>query len=217
MGKMERIEAQDAPFDYVVGIDEAGRGPLAGPLAVGAVRVNFSQYLQSSGLLAEVPAGRDSKKMTEREREFWYQELEIASQQGLVRSAVAYSTNGYIDKFGLAQAARRAVADVLKKLDANPERTLVLLDAGLGAPPKYKYQESIVRGDESEVVIALASVWAKVSRDHKMLKEAARFPEYGFDRHKGYGTAKHKAMISSYGPTEIHRLSFLGLTNIKKG
>lgn len=188
-------------FHFLVGVDEAGRGPLAGPVAVGAfcVRADNADFKEfSSGV-------KDSKQLSEKKREEWFLRM-----RGKFSFAVSFASARMIDKQGLSFAIRHALTSSLKKLSCPPEQTLVLLDGGLRAPAGYLFQETIIRGDETEPVISFASIAAKVSRDRIMNRMAQRYPAYGFDRHKGYGTAAHYEAISRYGILKnIHRQSFL--------
>ena len=103
-----------------------------------------------------------------------------------------------------------AINRALKRLKLNPKKTLVLLDGLLKAPPEYIHQKTIIKGDQKEMVIGAASIIAKVRRDKMMVKYAKQFPEYGLEQHKGYGTLKHRQNIIKYGPSVLHRRSFLG-------
>jgi ribonuclease HII len=191
---------------YIIGIDEAGRGPLAGPVAVGAfcVRTDFSREFK------KFAAGvKDSKKLSEKKREEWFVKIESEQKRGNFSFAVTFSGNVMIDKRGLTFSIRHALAQSLKKLDLPPEQTLVLLDGGLRAPKEYIFQETIIKGDEKEPVISFASIAAKVLRDRKMVALAKFHPQYGFEKHKGYGTKDHYRAIVKHGVLGIHRKSFL--------
>lgn len=187
----------------IVGIDEAGRGPLAGPVAVGVVAL-LPEFDLS--LLAGI---RDSKKLSERMRNVWFEKLEVWQAAGLLRAAVVYEEAGAIDELGIATVIRRAVAAGLSRVATDPHSADVRLDGSLCAPKEYVHQRTIIRGDESEPVISLASVAAKVSRDRRMRAYAETLPEYGFEIHKGYGTKKHYEALALLGPSVIHRRTFL--------
>ncbi len=187
---------------YVIGIDEAGRGPLAGPVAVGAVAVpqDFDW--------ASINGVRDSKKLSEKKRERIFERArELISTSGL-RYAVSTSSAAYIDAYGIVSAIKRALAEALSQLGADPHSSRVLLDGGLKAPAVYIHQKTIIRGDDSEAVISLASIMAKVTRDRLMRRLAAKYPLYDFDVHKGYGTRLHLQAIARCGLSDIHRVSF---------
>ena len=189
---------------YVIGIDEVGRGPLAGPICVGAVLVPQKlSWKDFRGL-------KDSKKLSAKQREEWA--ARVACDPRL-KSATAMVSAAVIDEKGIVYAAKTAVARALNILNEFVRReslgdAAILLDAGLRAPAKFTNQISLVRGDETEVPIALASIMAKVARDRLMVRLAKRYPKYGFESHKGYGTAFHRRVIRKSGLCEIHRRSF---------
>ena len=190
---------------YLVGIDEAGRGPLAGPVAVGA----FFVRTDSRGFKKFSAGVKDSKKLSAKKREEWFAKMQNEKKSGNFSFAVSFGSAEMIDTRGINFAIRHALAQSLKKLGIPPEQTLVLLDGGLRAPEEYLFQKTIIKGDEKEPVISLASIAAKVSRDKKMTVFAMRYPEYGFEKHKGYGTAAHYEAIARHGVLDIHRKSFL--------
>lgn len=187
---------------HIVGIDEAGRGPLAGPVAVGAVRISpeFSKKF-FKGI-------KDSKQLTEDERELWFSLAMEAKKMGELDFRVALVSEKIIDKHGIAYAIRLGIKRVLKRLDIQGGETQVFLDGALKAPQEFTHQLTVIRGDEKIPVISLASICAKVVRDRKMVKLAKKYPQYEFDLHKGYGTRIHREAILKYGLTELHRLSF---------
>ena len=195
-------------FSHLAGVDEAGRGPLAGPVAVGVVCFWADKKAELEMALADFPVGRDSKKMTVKMREKWYEKMRALKKAGLLDFAVAFSSHQYIDDFGIAKAVRRAMGEAIEKINLTTE-ALVLLDGSLSAPVEFKHQQAIIKGDEKEIVIGLASIAAKVYRDFYMTKIASDFPNYDFAKHKGYGTASHCQAIKKHGPSTIHRLSFL--------
>lgn len=187
---------------FLIGIDEAGRAPLAGPVAVGAVMVpadfDFS-------LVAGV---KDSKQLTPLGREKWYQRIVALEAVGL-RHIVSYSSAETIDTQGITTAVYQAITSSLKRLDADPALCEVRLDGALHAPRKFVQQTTIINGDETEPIISLAAIAAKVSRDRRMMKLARRYKGYGFEKHKGYGTKEHYRAITTLGMIPlIHRVSF---------
>ncbi|MCX6738466.1 MAG: ribonuclease HII [Candidatus Parcubacteria bacterium] len=195
-------------IQYVVGIDEAGRGPLAGPVSVGAVCFSVHDIRRFKKFSFGV---KDSKKLTAEKREAWFLKIEKEMIAEKFSFAVAFSSSEMIDTRGLSFAIRNALAEALMKLACPPESTLVLLDGSLHAPKEYLFQKTIIHGDDIEPIISLASIGAKVLRDREMIALSQQYPEYGFERHKGYGTKKHYEMIEKYGILEgIHRKSFLG-------
>jgi ribonuclease HII len=188
----------------LIGIDEAGRGPLAGPVAVGVVVVprHFDMAL--------LKGVRDSKQMSELGREIWFEKLRILEGHGL-RYTVQFSSARYIDEYGIGTAVRAAIARALRALEAPPLHSQILLDGALRAPKHFVNQTTIIRGDQTEPLISLASVAAKVKRDRLMHRLAVKYPQYGFDIHKGYGTKVHKQALEQYGLCDIHRRSFCHL------
>lgn len=194
-------------FKYIIGIDEVGRGPLAGPVAVGACLISVSKIksLQDKGFFKGI---RDSKKLSEKKREEWLGKIEELKMKGDLGYSVFFVSNKMIDKKGISQCIKSAIENSLKKLKAEPLKTMVLLDGGLRAPNKFIYQKTIIKGDEKEPIISLASIAAKVARDRKMVAYSKKFPQYGFEIHKGYGTKKHYKKIKENSFCEIHRKSF---------
>lgn len=193
---------------YLIGIDEVGRGPIAGPVAVGAF-----VYLKPKAkrLFRGV---KESKQLTEEKREEWFEKIEKAKKNGLIDFAVTFQSEKVIDERGISFAIKKALAMSLAKLKLDSDDVQVLLDGGLKAPPEYENQKTIIKGDVKEQVIALASICAKVTRDRKMRALAKKYPEYGFDVNKGYGTRRHYEAIKKNGLTNLHRRSFLQKTLI---
>jgi ribonuclease HII len=195
------------PKIYAIGIDEVGRGPIAGPVAVGAF-----VFLQEEGRKL-FRGAKESKQISEIRREEWFIVIRNAKKRGLIDYAVSFCSEEVIDRKGISFALRRALRKALVKLTRNNridyKCTKVLLDGGLKAPKEFKDQQTIIKGDEKKLVIALASICAKVMRDRKMVKLAIRYPKYGFEVHKGYGTKKHYEAIKKYGVLSVHRRSFL--------
>ncbi len=178
----------------VVGIDEAGRGPLAGPVVAAAVQ--FTHSVEIEGL-------RDSKKMSEASRERCYDQIIVLAK----RYGVAAVGSTIIDRIGILQATYLAMRRALKLLDFEPDEVLVDgRPAQLNRPHK-----AIVKGDDRSFSISAASVLAKVSRDRMMHSYHEMYPEFGFDRHKGYPTPEHKAILKKIEPCPIHRMTFSGV------
>jgi ribonuclease HII len=187
---------------YRIGIDEAGRGPLAGPVAVGAVIVPGDfDWKFAEGV-------RDSKKLTVPARETWYRTLSALRKAGDLDFAVSFSSSAMIDRRGIVFAVQSALARCLKVLEAQPPKCEIFLDGSLYAPKEFTMQKTIIRGDESEPIISLASIAAKVTRDRLMTRLAPRYPAYDFDVHKGYATRSHRNVIAQRGLSDIHRASF---------
>ena len=188
---------------FIVGIDEAGRGPLAGPVCVGAVGVKT----ETESLVLETRSLngiKDSKKLSAKKREEW---LKILLENPEFECHHIFVSNEAIDKFGIRKAVIFGVEKVLEKFSRQPD--LVLLDGLLYAPEKYN-QETIIKGDEKIPLIAAGSIVAKVSRDRVMINMHQKYPEYCFNEHKGYGTKKHFEKIIKHGFCALHRKTFCG-------
>jgi len=188
-----------ATLKFYIGIDEVGRGPLAGPVAVGVA-------LATPSTIKEFKKIKESKQLSAKQREAWY--ARIAKKGSGVQFAVSFVSAQMIDRNGINPSIRLAMSRGLKKLSPNSKHVRVLLDGGLRAPAEYRDQETIIRGDAKETIIAIASVVAKVKRDRLMMRLDKKYPEYGFEQHVGYGTKKHKMAILKFGITHIHRLSY---------
>ena len=186
------------------GIDEAGRGPLAGPVSVAVFGMKKGFKLKG------FPKGKDSKKMTEKEREKWMGIFKEEKRKGNVFYEQVFSTASVIDRKGIVFAINTAMEKCLEKLEkvGLNKNTQILLDGALHAPVVFKNQKTIIKGDEKEKVIACASIVAKVKRDALMIKLSEKYPGYGIEAHKGYGTLKHRQAIQKLGLSAIHRKSF---------
>ncbi len=185
--------AMEKGFSAVCGIDEAGRGPLAGPVFAAAVILPVD---------VEIPGLNDSKKLTEKKREALFDEI--------IEKAVAYSvasaSEKEIDDINILQATFLAMRRAAEGLGVDPDYALI---DGNKKPGLSCEEEFVIKGDAKSMSIAAASILAKVTRDRYMLEMAKLFPQYQFEKHKGYGTKLHYEMISEYGVSEIHRKSFL--------
>ena len=187
---------------YVIGIDEAGRGPLAGPVSVGAAMVAHDfDFSRVAGI-------KDSKILTPAMRDEWYDKLEALRDEGSLRFAVAFSSAGMIDQRGIVPAIFSALRRTLVQLKAQPKECEVRLDGNLKAPDVFKNQRTIIRGDQTEPVISLAAIAAKVERDRLMMRLARKYPQYRFEQHKGYGTKLHRSLITEHGFSPLHRTTF---------
>ena len=177
----------------ICGVDEAGRGPLAGPVCAAAVIL--PEHLQIPGLT-------DSKKLTDKKR----RELFPIIQEQAIAYGIGLASEQEIDEINILQATFLAMGRALEQLSVRP--ALALIDGNretdFGLPVK-----TVVKGDSLSANIAAASILAKVTRDNLMLELAQQYPEYGFDIHKGYGTKAHYEALRTYGPCPIHRRSFL--------
>lgn len=194
-------------YEWVVGIDEVGRGPLAGPVTVCAVAVPFAAYRRFVRA-ARAQGITDSKQLTPTRREALASELRAQVLEGVIRAHVASASAAAIDKKGIAVCIRQLVARALNKLAVDPSRTYVLLDGSLYAPETFFHQETFVKGDSVHEIIGAASIMAKVHRDTFMVQQAPKYAVYGFNINKGYGTKDHRAAIASYGLCPLHRHSF---------
>ena len=196
--KFERQLASEG-YTLIAGIDEAGRGPLAGPVAAACV------ILKSEGPF--VKGADDSKKLSEKRREALFEEIKEKS----FAYGISLVDNRRIDEINILQATyeamRKALADAIKM--ANGKAPGMILVDHVHIPEVEIPQMSITHGDSQSVSIASASILAKVSRDRLMKEYDEKYPEYGFAKHKGYGTKAHYAAIAEYGPSEIHRMTFL--------
>lgn len=187
---------------HVIGIDEAGRGPLAGPVSVGAVKIkrDFNKKF-FRGI-------KDSKKLSAEDRELWFELALEAKRKGELDFAVSLVSEITIDKHGISFAIRQGIKRCLQKIQADP-KDQIFLDGGIKAPEEFLHQLTVIKGDEKVPVISLASICAKVTRDRYMIRLSGKHPEYGFDIHKGYGTLMHRLAIKKHGVRAVHRKSFL--------
>ena len=186
---------------WIIGVDEAGRGPLAGPVSVGLVKIpaDFDWAL--------VPGVNDSKKLSEKKREVIFEIAKELAKQGSIEYSVKSVSAKSIDAKGIAPAIVRAIESGVEDLQLSPADCFIKLDGSLKAPKEFP-QETIIGGDGKEAVIGLASIMAKVTRDRYMLQQAELYPEYGLAQHKGYGTKAHREAIKKHGFTPIHRQSY---------
>lgn len=195
---------------WIIGIDEVGRGPLAGPVTVCALAVPVYFHQNITGQF-------DSKKLSQTKREDIARILCQMRHEGLIDYRIASVSARVIDNRGIVYAVNRAIRCVLSsstaKLlgvrDPKWELTEILLDGGLRAPKEYVNQRTIIRGDSTEPIIGLASILAKVHRDRFMTHLDSRYPSWGFEKHKGYGTADHYKALRRHGPSPHHRLTYL--------
>ncbi len=181
---------------FIVGIDEVGRGPLAGPITLAYVACSIRNYKKNFKKI------RDSKKLSLRKREEWFQHLKDHPNLEFGVASVGPAT---IDKKGISKAVKIAIKRLVSKLKFKPK--MILLDGSLYAPPEFT-QKTIIKGDEKNPIIAAASIMAKVTRDRKMVRLAKVYPKYGFEIHKGYGTKLHMKLVRRHGLSKIHRRSF---------
>lgn len=191
---MREFENKYSDLAYVAGIDEAGRGPLAGPVVAAAVILPKDIFL---------PFLNDSKKVTEKRRDVLFDEI----KQNAIAYGIGIASNTLIDEINILQATYEAMREAINALEKIPD---VLLVDAVHIPDINIKQVGIVKGDSKSVNIAAASILAKVTRDRIMVEYDKIYPEYGFASNKGYGTATHIAALKEVGPCAIHRKSFIG-------
>ena len=190
---MKSYERKYKDAEMICGIDEAGRGPLAGPVVAGAVILPKD---------CEILYLNDSKKLSASRREALYDEI----MEKAVAVGVGMASPARIDEINILQATYEAMREAISKLEPAPD---ILLNDAVTIPQVPIKQIAIIKGDAKSLSIAAASVMAKVSRDRLMVQYAEMYPEYGFEGHKGYGSAAHIEAIKKYGPCPIHRLTFI--------
>ncbi len=187
-------KAMDRGFKYVCGVDEAGRGPLAGPVCAAAVILPYG---------CEIEGLNDSKKLSEKKRDMLF---DIIIEKAISYS-ICYGTLEEIEKYNILNATFLAMNRSIESLDVKPDYCLI---DGNRTPKEIKFPcETVVKGDSKSYSVAAASILAKVSRDRLMLEYDKKYPQYGFKKHKGYGTKEHYEAIKKFGVCDIHRLSFL--------
>jgi len=188
---------------FIIGIDEAGRGPLAGPVSVGCFG---AEQKMESWLLKNIFENklRDSKKLSPKKREEIYEKFLLLKKERKIFFEVSHISNKIIDKKGISEAVRMGI----KKSISEQKCLEVRLDGLLKAPEEFKNQKTIIKGDEKDVFIACASIVAKVCRDRLVCKLARKYPDYCFEIHKGYGTLLHRTLIKKYGLCAFHRKTF---------
>lgn len=191
--KMDK-EFYDKGVKYVAGIDEAGRGPLAGPVVVASVILPQDSMIEGIN---------DSKKISESKREKLY---EIITKEA-ISYGVGIIYQEEIDEINILQATKKGLTEAIKQMNIKPN--IIMVDALSGIDTLGIPYKSIIKGDAKCYSIAAASIIAKVTRDRIMREWDKVYPEYGFGSHKGYGTAKHIAAIKEFGPCPIHRRTFI--------
>jgi len=199
--RLERALAVECGADGVAGVDEAGRGALAGPVFAAAVVLP----LDDPALVDSLHEVRDSKLLSPAARE----RLAPLIGQRAVAFGVAQASAATIDRLGILPATRLAMSDAIHAL--SPPAAAVIIDGPIRLAAVALPQRAVIRGDQLSVSIAAASILAKVHRDHYMIALHERFPDYGFARHKGYGTAEHRRALAALGPCPEHRLTFAPL------
>ncbi len=192
--EMKRYEYEYAEYGYICGIDEVGRGPLAGPVVACAVILPKD---------CDILYLNDSKQLSEKKRE----ELYDIIMEKAVSVGIGYKSPERIDEINILNATYEAMQEAVAKLSVKPD---VLLNDAVTIPGVEGKQVPIIKGDAKSISIAAASIVAKVTRDRLMVDYATIYPRYGFAQNKGYGSAAHIAALKELGPTPIHRRSFIG-------
>ena len=200
----EEQELFASGYKLVAGIDEAGRGPLAGPVVAACV-VLQNDFPADDPYIEII---KDSKQMTERKREEAFKIIYTLP----LEVGIGICDHKTIDRINILQASFLAMKKAISALKQKPE--YILLDGNLKIPNLSIPQKPIVNGDKLVFAIAAASIVAKVTRDRIMKDEHQKFPQYGFDKHKGYGTKKHLARLADAGPSAIHRKSFAPVRDV---
>ena len=192
--KKEELTLYNENVKYICGIDEAGRGPLAGPVVIGAVILPMDSLIEGVN---------DSKKVSEKKREKVFEEI--------ISQAISYNVGivdqNTIDEINILNATKLGVKKAIEGLEVKPD--LILVDALTNIETFGIPYKSIIKGDSKEYSIAAASIIAKVTRDRMMIEWDKIFPQYGFAKHKGYGTAAHIQALKENGPCMLHRKSFI--------
>ncbi len=191
--KLKAYEKKYRDYRWICGIDEVGRGPLAGPVVAGAVILPKD---------CDILYINDSKQLSEKKREELYEVI----QEKAVACAVGYASPARIDEINILQATYEAMREAISNLTPQPD---ILLNDAVTIPGVAIPQVPIIKGDAKSISIGAASIYAKVTRDRLMVEYGRKFPEYDFAGNKGYGSAAHIAALKEYGPSPIHRKSFI--------
>ncbi|MDD6645896.1 MAG: ribonuclease HII [Oscillospiraceae bacterium] len=186
-------EALSKGYNNICGVDEAGRGPLAGPVCAAAVILPKGEIIEGVN---------DSKKLTEKKREALYDVI----KEKAVAYSIAFATVEEIEEMNILNATMVAMKRAVEGLKVPADYAMI---DGNKIPDLNIPAECVVKGDANSISIAAASILAKVTRDRLCAKYESEYPQYGFAKHKGYGTKQHREMILKYGPCKIHRMSFL--------
>jgi ribonuclease HII len=204
-------------YGLIIGIDEAGRGPLAGPVVASAAVCRLADFVITEDKIKDFELVRDSKKLSAKQREKVFDFIQENFWVG-----VGICNHETIDRINILEAtylaAKMAVSDLLKKMAIVPgaSKMMILFDGNKLIPNFSHEQRAIVGGDKIVKSISAASIVAKVTRDRMMLEMHEKYPQYGFDAHKGYGTKFHMEMIAKHGPCPIHRQSFEPMPTLAK-
>ncbi|MBZ4683481.1 MAG: ribonuclease [Fusobacteriales bacterium] len=191
---MNKLYEFDNNYNSPIGVDEAGRGPLAGPVVAACVRIN--KYIEEFDMI------NDSKKLTEKKREKLFDIILENCEVG-----IGIVDEKKIDEINILNATFLAMNTAISHL--NVKDSIILVDGNKKIKNCNYNQETVIKGDSKSLAIAAASIIAKVTRDRIMLEEAKKYPDYKFEKHKGYGTKEHRELLLKYGASPIHRKSFL--------
>jgi ribonuclease HII len=197
---------------FLIGIDEVGRGPVAGPVTIGAFKILESEYqkLEKEKFFTNI---KDSKKLTLKKKKEWLEKFQELKKTEEADFLCLSKTASEIDKNGISNCIKNLIAEILEKLKVTQDDQ-IFLDGSLNAPSKFSNQETIIKGDEKIAVISCASIIAKMTRDNYMIKLENEMikngrPNYLFSKHKGYGTKEHLNLIKKFGLSKYHRKTFL--------
>lgn len=191
--RLREYEKKYSEYEFICGVDEVGRGPLAGPVVAGAVILPRD---------CNILYINDSKKLSEAKREELYEEI----MDKAIATGIGIVDHERIDEINILQATYEAMRYAIEKLQVQPD---ILLNDAVTIPKVSIRQVPIIKGDAKSISIGAASIIAKVTRDHMMDEYAKQMPQYGFDRNKGYGSQEHIMALRTYGPSFIHRKSFI--------
>ncbi len=199
-------------FNFVVGLDEAGRGPLAGPVVAAAVMIKTEtkKHFNISANIKMFFGIKDSKKLSQKQRDFFYNKLTNHPQ---IDWGIGMVSEKIIDTINILEATKLAMKKAVKNLNSVPE--FLILDGNFKIKAKIP-QKPIIAADEKVFSCTAAGIIAKVTRDRVMQKLHKKYPEYGFNFHKGYGTKLHLKNLNAFGPCKIHRKSFFPVKALAK-
>lgn len=192
-------------YDLVVGVDEVGRGPIAGPVTVCAFAVQKKYYAQ---VLERLDGITDSKKLSEKRRDFYAEVIRELKKEGKIELSISSVSAKKIDESGIVPSLFSALDRSVKNVTAEYKKSYIYLDGSLHAQSEFD-QKTIIKGDSKNWLIGAASVAAKVARDTQMKKLSEKYLDYGFEQHKGYGTKMHYEKILKNGVCDIHRKTWL--------
>lgn len=194
-------------FSRICGIDEVGKGPLAGPVVACAVIIDKNFIMESADIFEKI---RDSKKLSPKQREKWHK---ILTENEKIRYGIGLISEKLIDRINILKATKLAMLEAVRKMKILPD--FILIDGNFTLEQLDLNQKAVPKGDAKIISIAAASIIAKVTRDRLMIAYHKKYPNYSFDRHKGYGTKLHFEALKKHGPCPIHRRSFEPVKSLK--